>query len=168
MKKIIAICLFAISAFSFGASSLPKASADVNVYAEVVGDLKVETSPVNFGVIAKNSNRNLPRTDGTITIKGTEGANVRVSFVSSDRDWDATKGAIFTHLFVAGNNDYGDTTRTLYYYADIEQNGQRLKNNVLVIPPNGQIDLKVTGTLDAGNVIPGEYVGKFTVKVQYE
>ncbi|NME36202.1 MULTISPECIES: hypothetical protein [Fusobacterium] len=166
MKKILITLFFMfLSVFSFG---LGDASADVEVYAEVVGPLEIKTTPVNFGVIAKNSNRNLPETEGTINIKGTEGANIKVTFTSSNREWDATKGAVLVALSPTGEIDFTDLTKTLYYYADIYYNDIRLKSNSIIIPENGEINFKVSGTLDAGNVIPGKYEGKFTVKVQYD
>ena len=62
MKKIVATFLFLLTTLSF---ALGDASADVEVYAEVLGPLEIETTPVNFGVVAKNSNRNTPQTEGT-------------------------------------------------------------------------------------------------------
>lgn len=165
MKKIVATFLFLLTTLSF---ALGDASADVEVYAEVLGPLEIETTPVNFGVVAKNSNRNTPQTEGTINIRGTEGANITVSFTSSDREWDATKGAILVILAPNGEVDFGNLSKSLYYYADIFYNNTRLKSNSIIIPQNGEINFNVSGTLDAGNVIPGKYKGKFTVKVQYD
>ena len=156
MKKIVATFLFLLTTLSF---ALGDASADVEVYAEVLGPLEIETTPVNFGVVAKNSNRNTPQT---------EGANITVSFTSSDREWDATKEAVLVILAPNGEVDFGDLSKSLYYYADIFYNNTRLKSNSIIIPQNWEVNFNVSGTLDAGNVIPGKYKGKFTVKVQYD
>ena len=166
MKKIVATFLFLLTTLSF---ALGDASADVEVYAEVLGPLEIETTPVNFGVVAKNSNRNTPQTEGTINIRGTEGANITVSFTSSDREWDATKGAVLVILAQNGEVWILEIYLNLfYYYADIFYNNTRLKSNSIIIPQNGEVNFNVSGTLDAGNVIPGKYKGKFTVKVQYD
>lgn len=166
MKKILGLLFgLMLGTISF---ALGEASADVEVYAEVLGPLEVTTTPVNFGVVAKNSNRNTPQTEGTINIKGSEGANVRVTFTSSDREWDATKGAVLVILAQNGEVDFGDLSKSLYYYADIFYNNTRLKSNSIIIPQNGEVNFNVSGTLDVGNVIPGKYKGKFTVKVQYD
>lgn len=77
MKKIVATFLFLLTTLSF---ALGDASADVEVYAEVLGPLEIETTPVNFGVVAKNSNRNTPQTEGTINIRGTEGCKYHCFF----------------------------------------------------------------------------------------
>lgn len=165
MKKLIFVLWTLLASLAF---SLGDTSADVEVYAEVLGPLEIETTPVNFGVVAKNSNRNTPQTEGTINIKGSEGANITVSFTSSDREWDATKGSVLVILSPTGEIDFGDLSKSLYYYADILYNSSRLKSNSITIPQNGEVNFKVTGTLDAGNVVPGKYKGKFTVKVQYD
>lgn len=166
MKKFLSGILFTIlTSFAY---SLGEVSADVEVYAEVIGPLEIQTTPVNFGIIAKNSNRNNPQTEGSINIKGSEGASIRVTFTSSDREWDATKGAVLVLLSPNGEIDYEDFSRTLYYYADISYNNTRLKSNTITIPQNGEINFGVGGTLDAGDVVPGKYEGKFTVKVQYD
>lgn len=165
MKKILIGIFLILSTITF---SLGDTSADVEVYAEVVGPLEVKTTPVNFGIVAKNSNRNTPQTEGTINIKGTEGANIKVTFTSSDREWDATKGAVLVLLSPNGQIDFNDLSRTLYYYADIFYNDSRLKSNSIVIPQNGEVNFRVGGTLDAGDVVPGTYEGRFTVKVQYD
>lgn len=166
MKKIIVGMIFTLlTTLSY---SLGDASADVEVYAEVIGPLEIQTTPVNFGVVAKNSNRNNPQTEGTINIKGSEGANIRVTFTSSDREWDATKGAVLVLLSPSGEINFGDLSKTLYYYADIYYNDTRLKSNSITIPQNGEVNFRVGGTLDAGDVVPGTYEGKFTVKVQYD
>ena len=166
MKKILGLLFgLMLGTISF---ALGEATADVEVYAEVLGPLEVTTTPVNFGVVAKNSNRNTPQTEGTINIKGSEGANVRVTFTSSDREWDATKGAVLVFLSPTGEINSSDLTKTLYYYADIFYNDSKLQSNSIVIPESGEVNFTVGGTLDAGNVVPGRYEGKFTVKVQYD
>lgn len=166
MKKILGILFgLMLGVISF---ALGDASADVEVYAEVLGPLEITTTPVNFGVVAKNSNRNNPQTEGTINIKGSEGANVKVSFTSSDREWDATQGAVLVFLSPTGEINFNDLTKTLFYYADIFYNDSRLKSDSIVIPESGEINFKVGGTLDVGNVVPGKYEGRFTVKVQYD
>lgn len=166
MKKVLMMVFGVIlTSLSF---ALGDASADVEVYAEVLGPLEIQTTPVNFGVVAKNSNRNTPQSEGSINIKGSEGANIRVTFTSSDREWDATKGAVLVLLSPTGEIDSSDLTKTLYYYADVLYNDSRLKSNSIVIPQNGEVNFRVGGTLDVGNVVPGKYEGKFTVKVQYD
>lgn len=165
MKKFIVILWTLLTSLSF---ALGDASADVEVYAEVLGPLEIQTTPVNFGVVAKNSNRNTPQTEGTINIKGSEGANVKVTFTSSDREWDATKGAVLVILSPTGEIDFDDLSKSLYYYADIFYNDNRLKSNSITIPQSGEVNFRVGGTLDVGNVVPGKYEGKFTVKVQYD
>lgn len=166
MKKLLStLFLIVFTTFSF---ALGDTSAEVEVYAEVVGPLEIQTTPVNFGIVAKNTNRNTPQTEGTINIKGSEGASIKVTFTSSDREWDATKGAILVLLSPSGNIEFGDLSKTLYYYADITYNNSRLQSNSITIPQNGEVNFKVGGTLDAGDVVPGTYEGKFTVKVQYD
>lgn len=51
MKKILGLLFgLMLGTISF---ALGEASADVEVYAEVLGPLEVTTTPVNFGVVAK-------------------------------------------------------------------------------------------------------------------
>ena len=51
MKKLLStLFLIVFTTFSF---ALGDTSAEVEVYAEVVGPLEIQTTPVNFGIVAK-------------------------------------------------------------------------------------------------------------------
>ncbi len=74
MKKLLLLAgLLVVAGSAFAADIQTEASGDVDIYAQVVTDLSIETEPLNFGVVGIKDTKIVSQGDtgaGSFTIKG--------------------------------------------------------------------------------------------------
>lgn len=130
---------------------------DLKVEATVVADLKVETENVEFGKVAANMKGLAPKKNGSIKIKGVEGATVQVSLFD-EKNQEINQNTV-VDLMPA---DIADKVRgyRLYYRPKFATVTKELKGGSEVIP--------LSGTLEVPSpVTAGDYSATLTTKVSY-
>lgn len=155
MRKIFLVMgVMALFATGFAANS-----SNVNVRAEVVDDLEIKTTDVDFGLVNRG-NVDSPVTPGYLEINGEQNKSVKVEILYND-------------VLVTENNSVHlkNGTSVLEYRPKLLQQGTgvELENGKSVyLGDGGQAKFDIEGTLNVpANAASGEHTGDMKIRVQY-
>lgn len=166
MKKII-ILLNVIVLISLKgiASGNNKKMDDFKISAKVISDLKIEVSPVDFGLVRVGNTIDTVEKSGEILIIGEAGQNIKINFYSDNNLSPASNGVILK------NQTAGVGEAVFFPRIILEENSSlETKDEVVVALNNeGKILYNVSGQLTVpDNATSGNYSGEMTITVKYE
>lgn len=184
MKKLLLLAgILVVSGMTFAAEVNTEANKNLDVYAQVVTNLEIDTTPLNFGVIGINSTKTIPVGDagaGSFTIKGATNTNIILTITDTDAEnKDKFQNGKMTALLRRIKSDgKGDTAGNgkLKPTLEIKDNeGNLLTSNVVSIASTGSLHLaqskkfNVVGTIETSDQQnTGNYKGAVNVKAVYE
>lgn len=153
-KRLLLLCFVGITAGLFAGEESAK-TEDINVTAEVIKPLNIETKTVEFGKVAQGATLSRPKEDGELTITGEAGQSIKVQFAANGEQWkDNISDAI---VKLKQNGKTGELTYTPALATALNTNLQ-----------GGKTTSKIVGTLVVPqNAEVGAYKGNLKVKVYY-
>lgn len=187
MKKLLLLAgllVVAGSAFAEEAAKNVKteASKNVDIYAQVVTDLNIDTEPLNFGALGISDEKIISQGEtgaGSFTITGASNTNIILSISDTDNDnkskfENGEITAFLKRIKPNGEND-GSNNGKLLPTIKIYDGGELLANNIISItsttslhkPQAKKFDVvgSVT-TSDSQNT--GNYKGAIKVTAKYD
>lgn len=181
MKKLLLLAgLLVVAGSAFAVNT--ETTGDVDIYAQVVTDLSIETEPLNFGVVGIKDTKIVSQGDtgaGSFTIKGASNTNIILSISDTDSDnksklENGRITAFLKRIKPDGEND-GSNNGKLSPTIEIYDGGNLLANNIISItsttslhkPQAKKFDVvgSVT-TSDSQNT--GNYKGAIKVTAKYD
>ncbi|EHO83103.1 hypothetical protein [Fusobacterium ulcerans] len=186
MKKLLLLAGLLVVASSVFADEPAKkvnteASKNVDIYAQVVTDLSIETEPLNFGVVGIGDTKIINPEEagaGSFTIKGASNTNIILSINDIDKDNSSKfeNGEIkaFLKRVTAGGVD-GSGNGRLEPIIGIYDGATKLENNVISLTGSTSLHMAHTKkfgvvgsvtTSDSQNT--GNYKGAIKVTAKYD
>lgn len=155
MKKGLLLLCFVGATVGLFAGEESAKTQDVNVTAEVIKPLNIETKAVEFGKVAQGTNHSKPKTEGELTITGEAGQSIKVQFAGNGEQW---KDEISEAVVKLKQNSNGvELTYTPALATTLDTN-----------LPGGKTSSKIVGSLEVPqNAETGSYRGTLKVKVYY-
>lgn len=153
-KRLLLLCFVGITAGLFAGEESAQEN-QVEVTAEVIKPLAIDTKAVDFGKVAKGTKHLKPKEEGELTITGEAGQSIRVQFAANGEQWKNTIGEAIVKLKQSGKT--GELTYT-----------PALENELDTTLQGGTTTSKIVGTLEVPESADiGIYKGNLKVKVYY-
>lgn len=168
MKKLLLLAgILVVGATSFAHMPIwpgyqdGKSYDTLKVSAEVVRDLKVKATDVEFGRVAAGQTLAQPKKAGSLTIIGAKGANVNIALYQGHRE---IKDGETVALYRNGERSFN--TRPLIYKPDLGDTHVKLNRGHEKV---GEYNADIKGTLHVPVGTPaGNYSTDLVVKAQYD
>lgn len=172
MKKLLLLAgILAVSGISFSAES------DLQVKAQIIKPLTVNTEPVDFGILVAGQGYVTTRDvgkSGKILLSGGAKENVQLKVEGFDAE-----GVGGSNVYLTNSNDPNSKlVATLASEDKGNGNGSnpsvylsQLFNTPFSLDENGSLEFPVYGILVQGvpaNATPGQYVGTVKIKAEYD
>ena len=160
MKKLLLLAGLLVAAGSaFAADIKTEASGNVDIYAQVLTDLQIDSEPLNFGVLGINDKKSVESTDqgvGKFTVTGATNTNITLTIADTgDTKSTFNNGEVVAKLVRdGGGSTTGNDILTPKIY--VYDNGTKISNKV-----GGDIETK------AGQNT-GNYKGAIKVTAKYD
>ena len=167
MKKLLLLTgLLAIAGSAFAADIKTEASGNVDIYAQVLTDLQIDSEPLNFGVLGINDKKSVESTDqgvGKFTITGATNTNITLN-----------NGEVVAKLVRdGGGSTTGNDILTPKIY--VYDNGEKITNTTFNIASKSQLHLAQSKEFKVGGDIEtkssqntGNYKGAIKVTAKYD
>ena len=178
MKKLLLLAgLLVVTGSAFAADIKTEASGNVDIYAQVLTNLEIDSKPLNFGVLGINDSKTIGANDGgagSFTITGATNTNISLTI----EDTNATEhkfenGQIIAKLVREGGvhskNDFLEPQ--IYVY----DNGFKITNTTFNIASKNRLhvaqskEFKVAGDIKTkAEQNTGNYNGAIKVTAKYD
>lgn len=135
------------------------------VSANVVSGLKIEVSPVDFGLVQVGNTIDTVEKSGEILITGEAGQNIKINLYSDDNFTPVSNGIIL-------RNETAGVGEAIFFPKIIleENSSLETKDEIIATLDNeGKVLYNVNGQLTVpDDAISGNYSGEMTITVKYE
>ncbi|MDU1910501.1 DUF4402 domain-containing protein [Fusobacterium sp.] len=182
MKKLLLLVgLLVVASSAFAAEIKTEASGKVEIFAQVLTDLNIETEPLNFGILGLDDNKtvNPSQTEaGKFIIKGASNTNISLTIEDTiDANNKFKNGQITAKLLREGGSNGDAYNDRLIPVIKIFDNGNQLNDSAL------SFNIAATGNLHevkskefkvAGDIATrpeqntGSYKGAIKVTAKYD
>lgn len=166
MKKVITLIsvLMLISLKSI-ASGINEKRDDFKINVKVISELKIEVSPVDFGLVQVGNTTDIVEKSGEILITGEAGENIKINLYSDNNFTPVSNGVIL-------KNETIGVGEAIFFPRIIleEDSSLETKDEIIVALNNeGKILYNVNGQLSVpDNATSGNYSGQMIITVKYE
>ncbi len=178
MKKLLLLAGILVVASSVFGAATTEVSGDVDIYAQVVNDLKIETEPLNFGAIGIQDAKEVGHNDndaGEFIITGAINANISLEISDLNSQTKYTDGSIVAKLEREGGDsatDNNDILNPIIYVYDEEGNrfmGESFTTSSGASSLAKSKTFKVGGRAEtSASQNTGNYKGAITVTARYD
>lgn len=174
MKKVLVVTgILALAGIAFGAGL--QETGIVEVKAKVVQPLKINTTPVDYGMVVQGTKANWPDRAkfGIVDIFGTSGELIKVEVGSEEGNY-VTVNTKEQRPYVLTTGSGATAQEKMTAMLSVCQPGtgseeSQYENGIYGIPNQGKVQFTVAGPLDvAEDQKPGEYTGKVYVRAMYQ
>ncbi|GAA6325269.1 hypothetical protein F350042L8_23670 [Fusobacterium ulcerans] len=136
MKKLLLVAgLLVVAGSAFAADIQTEASGEVEIFAQVLTDLNIETEPLNFGILGLNDNKtvNPSQTEaGKFIIKGASNTNISLTIEDTvDPENKFKNGQIVAKLLREGGSNGAAHNDRLVPVIKIYDKGTQLSDSDL-------------------------------------
>lgn len=166
MKKIFTlISVLMLISLKGIASGINEKKDDFKVNVTVISDLKIEVSPVDFGIVQVGNTVDTVEKSGEILITGEAGKNIKINLYSDSNFTPVSNGVVL-------RNEIAGAGEAIFFPRIIleEDSSLETKDEIIVALNNeGKILYNVSGQLSVpDNATSGNYSGQMTITVKYE
>ena len=179
MKKLLLAGLLVAASSAFAVEP-PKteASGNVDIYAQVLTDLQIDSEPLNFGVLGISDKKSVESTDqgvGKFTVTGATNTNITLTIADTgDTKSTFNNGEVVAKLVRdGGGSTTGNDILTPKIY--VYDNGTKISNTTFNIASIGSLHLAQSKEFKVGGDIEtkagqntGNYKGAIKVTAKYD
>ncbi|WP_289102119.1 hypothetical protein [uncultured Fusobacterium sp.] len=178
MKKLLLLAgLLVVTGSAFAADIKTEASGNVDIYAQVLTNLEIDSKPLNFGVLGINDSKTIGANDGgtgSFTITGATNTNISLTIEDTNAaEHKFENGQIIAKLVREGGvNSKNDFLEPQIYVYD---NGTKITNTTFNIASKNRLhvaqskEFKVAGDIKTkAEQNTGNYKGAIKVTAKYD
>ena len=178
MKKLLLLAgLLVVTGSAFAADIKTEASGNVDIYAQVLTNLEIDSKPLNFGVLGINDSKTIGANDGgagSFTITGATNTNITLTIADTgDTSKTFVNGEVIAKLVREGGvNSKNDFLEPQIYVYD---NGTKITNTTFNIASKNRLhvaqskEFKVAGDIETRpEQNTGNYKGTIKVTAKYD
>ena len=179
MKKLLLLAgLLVVASSVFAADIKTEASGNVDIYAQVLTDLQIDSEPLNFGVLGISDKKSVESTDqgvGKFTVTGATNTNITLTIADTgDTKSTFNNGEVVAKLVRdGGGSTTGNDILTPKIY--VYDNGTKISNTTFNIASKSQLHLAQSKEFKVGGDIEtkagqntGNYKGAIKVTAKYD
>lgn len=179
MKKLLLLAgLLVVTGSAFAADIKTEASGNVDIYAQVLTNLEIDSKPLNFGVLGINDSKTIEANDGgagSFTITGATNTNITLTIADTgDTSKTFVNGEVIAKLVrEGGNSATGNDILTPKIY--VYDNGDKITNTTFNIASKNRLhvaqskEFKVAGDIETRpEQNTGNYKGAIKVTAKYD
>lgn len=179
MKKLLLLAgLLVVASSAFTAEIKTEASGNVDIYAQVLTDLQIDSEPLNFGVLGINDKKSVESTDqgvGRFTITGATNTNITLTIADTGDAKSTFKDGVVVAKLVreGGGSTTGNDILTPKIY--VYDNGEKITNTTFNIAATSSLHIAQSKEFRVGGDIEtkagqntGNYRGAIKVTAKYD
>ncbi|MFR3817055.1 MAG: spore coat protein U domain-containing protein [Fusobacterium varium] len=169
--------LLVVTGSTFAADIKTEASGNVDIYAQVLTNLEIDSKPLNFGVLGINDSKTIGANDGgagSFTVTGATNTNISLTIEDTNvAEHKFENGQIIAKLVREGGvNSKNDFLEPQIYVYD---NGTKITNTTFNIASKNRLhvaqskEFKVAGDIKTkAEQNTGNYTGTIKVTAKYD